>query len=347
MILFLANYPDETTIKEGMSQRIMNIDSFYKGEVRVYLSVLLFRNFRKKIEIIDDEITFYQCNTFIHIFTIISLLLKSNKIYIHSLYNVLPSFLYIALSSKKIILDIHGVVPEENKLINKNFRYLIFNFCERMVLSKEKLTVVCVTNHMIDFYKKKYKTTKAQFVRYIIFPNNLDQHKDDELIINETNIINIVYSGNLQKWQNIDLMIEVIKKNYHHSHYHFYILTGELKQMQEKFVKAAFDDMQRVTIDSFPPDKLHFIYSICHYGFILRDDIVVNNVACPTKLIEYMNYGIVPIVLSDNIGDFKEYGYERISVEEMGDLSSYKSLKNIQIIKKIKQENNQIAIKEL
>ena len=37
------------------------------------------------------------------------------------------------------MLDIHGIVPEENKLINKNFRYLIFNFCERIVFTKEKL----------------------------------------------------------------------------------------------------------------------------------------------------------------------------------------------------------------
>lgn len=142
-------------------------------------------------------------------------------------------------------------------------------------------------------------------------------------------------------------MIEVIKKIYHNTDYHFYILTGELKQMQEKFVKASFDDIQRVTIDSFPPDKLHLVYSICHYGFVLRDDIAVNNAACPTKLVEYMNYGSVPIVLSDIIGDFKEYGYDRISVEDMGYLSSYKSLKNIRIIKKIKQKNNQIDMKEL
>ena len=145
---------------------------------------------------------------------------------------------------------------------------------------------------------------------------------------------------------NIDLMIEVIKKIYHNTDYHFYILTCELKQMQEKFVKDSLYDIQMVTID-FPPDKFCLIYNIFHYGFVLRDDIAVNNAACSTKLVEYMNYGIVPIVLSDIIGDFKEYGYDRISVEDMGYLSSYKSLNNIRIIKKIKQKNNQIDMKEL
>ena len=63
--------------------------------------------------------------------------LKSKKNYIHSLYNLLPSFFYICLSSKKIMLDIQGIVPEENKLINKNCRYLFFNFCERIIFTKK------------------------------------------------------------------------------------------------------------------------------------------------------------------------------------------------------------------
>lgn len=170
--------------------------------VLVFSVVLMYVIFPTKVHVLNTFYVFVISVILICLATFRTLgsdkdLLKSKKNYIHSLYNVLPSFLYICLSSKKIMLDIHGIVPEENKLINKNFRYLIFNFCERIVFTKEKLTVMCVTNHMINFYKK-YKTTKAQFVRYIIFPNNLEQNKDDQLI-KETKNINIVYSGNFQK----------------------------------------------------------------------------------------------------------------------------------------------------
>lgn len=343
MYLFLAQYPTEHTIKEGMSQRIIHIDNFYKDEQRVYLSVLLFRNFVKKKHNIDDKIICYQCNTFLHFFTILSLFIKSKKIYIHSLYNVLPNIFYIWFFGKDLVLDIHGVVPEENKLIGQNFRFIVFNWCEKLIFHKKNIKVICVTNQMINFYQRKYQNTTAHFVRYIIFPNNL---QDNELTYNHSDKVNIIYSGNLQKWQNIDLMIETIKKIHQNPNYHFYILTGELEAMKRKF-KNVFGDSDKITITSLPPDKLASIYNISHYGFVLRDDIEVNNVACPTKLIEYMNYGIVPIVLGDSIGDFKEYDYERVLNTELENLKPYKSLKNKEIINKINKENSLINIKEL
>lgn len=343
MYLFLAKYPDEHTIKDGMFQRISHIDSFFKNDNRVYLSVFLFRNFVKNKKQINKKLICYECNVFIHIFTILSLFIKSKKIYIHSLYNVFPNILYLLLFSKKMILDVHGIVPEENKLVGKQIRYWVFNICERLFFGKKNLTIICVTNSMIEFYKNKYKKYNLKYIRYIIFPNNLDEQELEQN--NQEDIVNIVYSGNLQKWQNIDLMLDTIKKTYNNTKYHFYILTGEPDKMQEKF--KNFESTDRIKIFTLPPEKLASIYRISHYGFILRDDIDVNNVACPTKLIEYMNYGIVPIVLSDNIGDFKKYGYERILNTEIEKLKPYKSLKNKNIINQIKEENSNIRIKEL
>ena len=60
--------------------------------------------------------------------------------------------------------------------------------------------------------------------------------------------------------------------------------------------------------------------STCHLGFVLRDDVLVNRVACPTKLLEYIQYGVLPIVLSDAIGDFKELGYKYIGLDDFVNL---------------------------
>lgn len=58
-------------------------------------------------------------------------------------------------------------------------------------------------------------------------------------------------------------------------------------------------------------------YQTAHYGFVLRDDITVNNVACPTKLVEYLQYGILPILLTPNIGDFAARGMEYLPLEDL------------------------------
>lgn len=49
----------------------------------------------------------------------------------------------------------------------------------------------------------------------------------------------------------------------------------------------------------------------------MRDDIIVNRVACPTKIIDYLEYGIIPIILSPEIGDFNKMEYSYIHYEKL------------------------------
>ena len=60
-----------------------------------------------------------------------------------------------------------------------------------------------------------------------------------------------------------------------------------------------------------------FAFSFAHY--LIQFDIVVNRVACPTKLVEYMFYGITPIVLSKEIDDYNELGYEYLDYKDFKD----------------------------
>ena len=76
------------------------------------------------------------------------------------------------------------------------------------------------------------------------------------------------------------------------------------------------EKIDNLMVDTKNRDELILEYKKAHYGFILRDDITVNHVACPTKLIEYMQYDIVPIMLSPRIGDFFDMGLEYIPVED-------------------------------
>ena len=50
---------------------------------------------------------------------------------------------------------------------------------------------------------------------------------------------------------------------------------------------------------------------------MLRDSSPVNYVACPTKIIEYLKYGIIPILKSTEIGDFVDLGMEYITYTDL------------------------------
>ena len=337
MILFLSKYPQtDKEFRDGFFQRVVNIDSFYKEDKRVYLDVQLFRNFKKKtIDSGKDRIE-YSCNLFLHLFFIISIYKKSNLVYIQSLHNALYNFLFIKFIDNKYVLDLHGVVPEELSLQGLNMKSKLFALIETIIFAKLDICIA-VTNRLAKHYCLKYPKAKAKYITYAILPNNLESIGTIET---DSKIVNVIYSGNTQAWQNVDLMLKTISQNIS-DNIHYTILTGELDIMKSLLVKSKLDNLVSINVLSVQPSQLSEYYQKANYGFILRDDITVNNVACPTKLVEYLTYGIIPIVLSDKIGDFKELGYEYISVQDFSvDLPILKSKINQKLVENFRIINS-------
>ncbi|MDA3462107.1 glycosyl transferase family 1 [Acinetobacter nosocomialis] len=338
VILFLSKYPQSPEeYRDGFFQRVENIDQYYLNEERVYLSTSLFRNFKKKV-IKHGLRTEVSCNFFLHFLYIFKLFKGCSLVYIQSIYNALNLILFINFIRKFYILDLHGAVPEELKLQNKMKYAAIFSVIEKILFKKVNICIA-VTNQMKKYYQKKYPNSSCKYIVYAILPSHVKKCNIDELNI-ITDKVEIIYSGNMQVWQNIDLMLNSIRKNLSKD-VKFTILTGELDRFCKRISEYGINS-NKVIVKSVKPEELESYYKKCHYGFILRDDIVVNRVACPTKIVEYLNYGIKPIVLSSEIGDFSDYGYEYLKLEDLVDshLSSCKSIKNIQIVEQIRTANN-------
>lgn len=340
MILFVANYPTLETIKEGMSQRMFAVDNQFEAEVRCYLFVS-HRMFWKKKEIeIKEGIKQYRCNLFVHFFFILNLFRRSNLVYFHSMLNaflVFPMF-FLGKREAKYVLDVHGIVPEEQAMNGRHLRAKLYNLIERKLFKILDYAVV-VTEQMKDFYVRKYPYTKHK-VKYIVYPiisDNILKVKFDDFENEENQTVEVIYSGNTQSWQNIPSMVELIKKNIF-SNVNYTILTGDIENMNRIFLeKGVFIENSNIVIKSVKPEELEEYYKKAHYGFILRDDIDVNRVACPTKMMEYLCYGITPIVDLVHIGDFGSYGYDyitRIDFEE-NNLVPRKSNKNRSIAQTI------------
>jgi len=350
MILFLAKYPEtQEDLKDGMIQRIMHMDNFFSSKKRMYLDVSYSLKKKKKKRIINEDLEVTECG-FFHFYTIFKIFLKADFVFIHSVFNVLPVFFFILFFNKKYCIDLHGVVPEETLMLNGDkakLKFKLFNLCERLLFRKASYAI-CVTNAMRQHYTKKFPNSEVNFLIYSIMPNNI--LGDESVVLNATDedsIVNVVYSGNTQAWQNIDLMCSSIKKNLYDS-YKFYILTGNPAEMKSTFKEKGLYPHPKIEILSLSPNELKTYYIKAHYGFILRDDVVVNKVACPTKMIEYLNYGIVPVVLSPSVGDFNEMGYEHIKLTDFNkENKPVKSLKNIEIIKELKARNYKVDIRSI
>ncbi|QQV03724.1 MULTISPECIES: glycosyl transferase family 1 [Chryseobacterium] len=337
MILFLSRYPEkEEDFRDGLFQRVVHIDSLFSDKKKVYLVASPYRYFKKKYSIDKTENRIIvKYNLFVHFFLILSIYKESKIIYIHSIHNLLYQFIFLLFFSKKFILDLHGLVPEEFTLQRDFKREFIFNKVEKIVYEKFDV-VIGVTNNMISHYKRKYPNSTSEYIVYPILPNNLETMSEEEILkSNTSDKVHFVYSGNMQTWQNIDLMLDIIKNISSNNKYFFQILTGEIDRMKNKFTDKQIK-LDNVDIRGVSAEELSKYYKKAHYGFVLRDDISVNNVACPTKLVEYMNYGIVPIVLSNQIGDFDKLLFEYLPItQDLKQIESRKSVTNIKIIRNL------------
>lgn len=345
-MLFLSHYPDEDSVKDGMSQRIVNIDSFFKSDNRTYLNISLRRFPKVKTKTIN-QLTIIECNFFFHFFYISRIVRKADKVYIHSVLNVLNSLIFLLFVKKDIFLDLHGVVPEEAKMNNKQIHFLLYKFCEKIIFRRLK-AAICVSENMKSFYQKEYPRSKVDYIIYPILPDTLVEGSDLSSLTTNVYKVNFIYAGNTQKWQNIELMIELISKNLI-DNFEYYILTRDVSEMKSLFEKKFdLNIYNKIKILSVSPAELADYYKKCHYGFILRDDVLVNQVACPTKLVEYLHYGIIPIVLSPNIGDFKALDFDYVShYQSFSDLVPKKSSKNIEIVNKLLERNKKLNIREI
>lgn len=309
MLLIIADYPNKENLREGTMQRVDAIDSLINAQERVYLN-LSFKKFLKRKTDRIKNCTIENLNIIVHYKIIKGYLDSATSIYVHSVYNLLKIIKWVNLD--KTILDIHGVVPEELLSDNKKIHSKLYNYVERRaILNCKKL--VHVTNAMVQHYEKKYNLSLS--ARSIVLP--IFEYKE---ISQDTSkwsgdLIRSVYVGGLQSWQNIYKMVALCKKAYvNNSHcsylFEFFVPEKDIETFKQKY--CIKNDLHNINVSTLMRDEVIPHLKKCHLGFVLRDDIVVNRVACPTKLVEYLECGVVPVVSSPHIGDFVELGYKYI-----------------------------------
>lgn len=244
----------------------------------------IFKNFKEKYEII-----------YINSFSNISVNKKDIIFTITSLY--------YCKAKLRHPFNVHffwaqGVSPEEFYLLTgkKNFKFFLKTLMEKVSIKTANFNFL-VSKTMLDHYKKKYNYTKDN---YLIMPcfNIHDLSFDNQLVKNDHSF---VYAGNLAKWQCIEEMLSIFEAYQSHvpeATICFYTRDRiELEKIIDKY------KIKNYTINFVAVDKLQQELLKYKFGFIIREDNIVNNVSTPTKMNSYLASYVVPII-TDVIGDF-------------------------------------------
>ncbi|HDZ9623526.1 TPA: hypothetical protein RU048_003640, partial [Vibrio cholerae] len=152
--------------------------------------------------------------------------------------------------------------------------------------------------------------------------------------------LKVIYAGGLHKWQQVDKMLSAIEQV--RDKFKIYFFCPQPEEISQRLSLEAFKSAN-IEIGCKSPDELRHFYQISDFGFILREDIIVNNVSCPTKLIEYLDYDIIPVIETPKIGDFDNYGMQYVDIREFvkGNIPNEVQrqemiLKNRDVVKKLK-----------
>ena len=252
------------------------------------------------------------------------------KYYRNDLYIVgtIRDALYLRLKGiKKLVIWFQGVKPEENYMNNKNIaEKILLNVIEKYFLKRASLRIF-VSKAMKSHFEKKYRLKFND--NYIICPcfNDNDLRSDSIKYPNKYNNNVFLYAGSLQIWQcffetiNLYKKIEVASNN----QVSLLVLTPDIKKA-EKYIREI--KINNYEVKFVAHELLKDELSKVKYGFVLRKNVIVNNVSTPTKFSTYISNGVIPIFTSC-IKDFSQVTQNFNHIIKLDDINSENNLEII------------------
>ena len=214
---------------------------------------------------------------------------------------------YMLRGFKKHCVWYQGIAPEESFMNNHSmFRFRILSFIEKKVMQSASL-LFFVSDEMKRFYEKKYRLDLSR--KSFIMPCFNELQIEDRAFFDEKYTENsFVYLGGLQAWQCFEQTVRVYSVVEKRSGYKTRLLVfTENREQAISLIKRY--DVKNYEVDFVRPEELSERIRGIKYGFVLREDNPINNVATPTKLSNYLSNGIIPIY-SSAIKSFAEYDSE-------------------------------------
>lgn len=197
------------------------------------------------------------------------------------------------------ILWQQGATADESYMRNRSrLRHCVINVMDIFAMRKAKF-ILYVSEYMRSHYEK---LAHCKFENKSYIMPCFNEEFDPEVFKYKCYSNKVfTYVGSLDLWQCfdkiVDLYLEIEKKN---PQAYFKVLTFQVEEAIEILRKRGIKNfsVKQVEKDDVKRELLE-----CTYGFVLREDNIVNRVATPTKISSYLAAGVIPI-FSDCLVDF-------------------------------------------
>ncbi|WP_220746852.1 hypothetical protein, partial [Shewanella colwelliana] len=181
---------------------------------------------------------------------------------------------------------VQGAVPEESYLKNNNkIKMLVLSVVE-FIAFKSTDELIFVSSYMCKYYIAKHSIKKP----YTVIPcSSTLKMRNKNLKIAGS----YCYLGGMSRWQCFENIVDIATKILaNQPNATFHVATKDT-EIAKKLINNSLLDMSRVSICSLTSkEEIEAFLSKMEFGFLIREDNLVNHVSSPIKLAEYLSMGV-------------------------------------------------------
>ena len=200
---------------------------------------------------------------------------------------------------------IHDYSSRKQKMINDTY-YLE----HKTLCAANKIFTVSIA--LQKYFQKTYNLVDERFVLYPCLSDSSKFFFSPDLRLEVRRNLNIesqtkvfIYSGGTGLWhlsEKLFMFFAQVLKNFNDS---LLLYLTKDKTIVDKSI-ANFPELKsKVKCFSVSNEEVCRYLNAADYGFLFRDNRIMNNVAAPTKFAEYILCGL-PVIISEGIGDYSE-----------------------------------------
>ncbi|UPR55348.1 glycosyltransferase [Vibrio sp. ED004] len=256
--------------------------------------------------------------------------IKENHIDIVYFRNIFDYLIYSKAASEegiRTLYDSRSLLFSEVRMKGKlglPFSYIISLLEKRAIQNSDYLFTV--SNKMSNWIKRNW-SRESDFTipctcdaENFSFDNDFRSKIRSQLKWNESNVI--AYCGGTSAWQRIDEILRLFNELYkRNSNYKFLIITRDTEVILDKLKQIDLPESSYYVIFSE-----HYMVnkwlSVADASIVMREKTLVNEVASPIKIGEYLCLGL-PVICTDGIGDYSNLIYENNAGCIIGDKAEF------------------------
>lgn len=249
----------------------------------------------------------------------------------------IDAFKYYWKGYKNFILWQQGATADESFMRNHSkLRYWILNMIDTFAMKKAKF-ILFVSEYMRMHYEKLSGESFSD--KSYMMPCFNEEYDESVYQFKDYSKKIFTYVGSLDLWQCFEQTATLYKQIEERvSNTFFKVLTFNVDEAKRILKEKG---VRNYSVSCVPKDQVKQELLDATYGFILREDNMVNRVATPTKFSSYLAAGVIPI-FSNCLRDFNQAsnGYKYVlSVPQLYDVQHIIDFVNKDIeLAKIKKE---------